>query len=130
MRQLHCKVSPGALATVYGSNFTGTGESAIASVPLPPSLGGVSVLVNGSGSSRALRNSGQINFQIPWETKPVPATITVSSNGFASAAVKVTVEAAAPGLFFQGSHAIVQNSDYSLNSSSNPAHEGARSLPI
>lgn len=118
------KVSPGALATVFGSNFTGTGLDAIASLPLPSSLGGVSVLVNGVAAPVLYESSGQINFQIPWETKPGTATIAVSTNGYASSQVNVTVEAAAPGLFFQGSHAVVQNSDFSLNSSSNPAKVG------
>ncbi len=45
-----------------------------------------------------------------------------------SATVNVTVEAAAPGLFVQGSHAAVQNSDFSLNSSSNPAKVGGTIL--
>jgi uncharacterized protein (TIGR03437 family) len=35
--------------------------------------------------------------------------------------VNITVQTAAPGLFVQGSHAIVQNSDFSLNTSGNPA---------
>ncbi len=118
------KVSPGALATVFGSNFTGTGLDAIASLPLPSSLGGVSVLVNGVAAPVLYESSGQINFQIPWETKPGTATIAVSTNGYASSQVNVTVEAAAPGLFFQASHAVVQNSDFSLNSSSNPAKVG------
>jgi uncharacterized protein (TIGR03437 family) len=42
--------------------------------------------------------------------------------------VNVTVVAAAPGLFVQGSHAAAQNSDFSLNSSSNPAKVGGTIL--
>jgi uncharacterized protein (TIGR03437 family) len=117
-------VSPGALATLYGANFIGTGESGTASIPLPPSFAGVSVSVNGRAAPVLFINSDQINFQIPWETGPGSATITVSSSGIQSASVKVSVVAAAPGLFFQGSHALVQNSDYSLNSSGNPAKDG------
>ena len=30
------QLSPGALASIFGSNFTGTGLDAIASLPLPP----------------------------------------------------------------------------------------------
>jgi trimeric autotransporter adhesin len=119
------EVSPGALATLYGSNFVGSGESGTASAPLPTSFAGVSVSVNGRAAPVLFINSDQINFQIPWETTPGSATITVSSSGLQSSGVKVTVVAAAPGLFFLGSHAIVQNFDYSLNSSSNPAHDGA-----
>jgi uncharacterized protein (TIGR03437 family) len=119
------EVSPGALATLYGSNFIGTGESGVASVPLPPSFAGVSVSVNGKAAPVLFINTDQINFQIPWETATGSATITVSSSGLQSASVQVSVVAAAPGLFYQGSHALVQNSDYSLNSSSNPATDGS-----
>jgi len=121
-------VSPGALASIFGSNFTGAGLDAIASLPLPASLGGVSVLVNGVAARVLYASSDQINFQIPWETKTGSATVAVSVNGLASAQVNVTVEAAAPGLFVQGSHAVVQNSDFSLNSSSNPAKVGGTIL--
>jgi uncharacterized protein (TIGR03437 family) len=118
-------VSPGALATIFGSNFMGSGESGTASLPLPAGLGGISVSVNGRAAPLLYLSTDQINFQIPWETAPGSATLTVSSGGIQSAAVKVSVLAAAPGLFFQGSHAIVQNSNYSLNSSSDPAKVGS-----
>ncbi len=122
------QVSPGALATIFGSNFTGTGLDAIASLPLPSSLGGVSVLVNGVAARVLYASVNQINFQIPWETKTGSATVAVGINGLASSKVNVTVEAAAPGLFVQGSHAAVQNSDFSLNSSGNPAKVGGTIL--
>jgi uncharacterized protein (TIGR03437 family) len=119
-------LSPGALATIFGSNFTGVNHSAAAaSLPLASDLGGVSVLVNGVAAPVLYENSGQINFQIPWETKPGTATLTVSTNGFASNQVNIKVLPAAPGLFFSGSRAIVQNSDFSLNGSGNPAKVGS-----
>jgi uncharacterized protein (TIGR03437 family) len=122
------RVSPGALATIFGSNFIGSGESASASLPLPASLGGVSVSVNGRAAPLLYLSTDQINFQIPWETAAGSAKITVSSSAFASGVVDVSVLAAAPGLFFQGSHAIVQNSNYTLNSSSDPAAVGSTIL--
>jgi uncharacterized protein (TIGR03437 family) len=122
-------VSPGALASVFGGNFTGTGLDVIApSVPLPGSLGGVSVLVNGVAAPVLYENSGQVNFQMPWETQAGPATVVVSTNGLASAAVNITVQAAAPGIFVQGTHAAALNSDYSLNSSSSPTKAGGTIL--
>jgi uncharacterized protein (TIGR03437 family) len=118
-------VSPGALATVFGSNFVGAALSGSGGLPLPTSLGGVSVSVNGKPAPMLYVNATQINFQIPWETTPGPASVTVSSSGLASGAVSANVLAAAPGLFFyQGSRAVVQNSNYSLNSSGNPAKAG------
>lgn len=119
-------ISPGALATIFGSDFTGANSSAAAaSLPLSSNLGGVSVLVNGKPAPVLYENSGQINFQIPWETQPGTATLTVSANGIPSSQANITVLAAAPGIFFSGSHAIVQNSDFSLNSSSHPAMVGS-----
>jgi len=121
--------SPGALATVFGTNFTGAGLNASApSLPLASSLGGVSVQVNGVAAPVLYASTTQINFQIPWETKPGSAAVLVSTNGFASAAVNITVLAAAPELFVQGSHAAALNSDFSLNSSSNPTKAGGTLL--
>lgn len=119
-------VSPGALASIFGTNFSGTGTSAVApSLPLPTDLGLVTVSVNGLSAPVLYASAGQVNFQIPWETQAGTAKIIVSAGGIVSGAATVNVVPAAPGLFFQGAHAIVQNSDYSLNSSSNPAAAGS-----
>jgi uncharacterized protein (TIGR03437 family) len=117
-------VSPGSLATVFGSDFVGTAASGGASLPLPTSMGGVSVTVNGKQAPILYVNATQINFQIPWETAAGTASVVVNSSGLQSSAVNVSVTPAAPGVFFQGSHAIVQNKDFSLNSSANPAKMG------
>jgi len=123
------KFSPGALATVFGTNFTGAGLDASApSLPLASSLGGVSVQVNGVAAPVLYASTTQINFQIPWETKPGSVAVVVSTNGFASAAVNITMLAAAPELFVQGAHAAALNSDFSLNSSSNPTKAGGTIL--
>ena len=119
------QLSPGALASLFGSNFTGAGLTASAALPLPSSLGGVAVQVNGVAAPVLYSSTGQINFQIPWETKPGAATLLVSTNSVKSNQVNINVQATAPGLFVSGSHAIVQNyPGYSLNSSSNPAKAG------
>jgi uncharacterized protein (TIGR03437 family) len=73
----------------------------------------------------------QVNFQVPSGTPAGTATITVAGNNLTSNTVNVPVLTAAPGLFFQSlgqpdaGHAIVQNQDFSLNSSSNPAKVGS-----
>ncbi len=122
------QVSPGGLATVFGSNFTGTGMDAIAAFPVPSSLGGVSVQVNGVNAPVLYASFGQINFQVPWQTKAGSATVQVGINGFTSNKVSMKVQAAAPGLFVQGSHAVAENSDFTLNSASNPAKVGGTIL--
>jgi uncharacterized protein (TIGR03437 family) len=120
------QISPGALASVFGSNFTGDGlQAAAQSFPLSSNLGGVSVMVNGVAAPVLYASSSQINFQVPWETKTGSATIAVSVNGVTSSTINATVQTAAPGIFLIGSHAAVENSDSSLNSSSNPAKVGS-----
>ena len=117
--------SPGALASIFGTNFGAVIASA-SSVPFPKTLGVVSVTVGGRPAPVFYISPTQINFQIPWETPVGNADVIVTVNGVASDAGTVTVKTTAPGLFTQGDGAaIVQNSDYSLNTSSNPAAAGS-----
>ena len=118
------RISPGALATVFGSNFALA--NAGAQTPLPTSLESVSVTVNGQLAPVLFVTPTQVNFQVPWETALGPATVTVTVNGGASNVATVNVLGAAPGLFSSSSgQAIVQNSDYSLNQPGNPAKVGS-----
>src|SRR5215472_7147674 len=118
------RLSPGALASVFGSGFGSV--TAQPNAPLPSSVSGVSVNVNGTPSPIYYLSPTQINFQVPWEAATGTANVTVSVNGGASNSVSVPVGAAAPGLFYlPGGAAIVQNSDYSLNDPSNPAARGS-----
>lgn len=118
------QISPGALATIFGSNFA-TARAA-ASLPLPTTLGGVSVQVAGRSAPMFFVSSGQINFQVPWATPPGTAPVTVSVGGVASNTVNVKVLAAGPGLFtYSPGRAVVQNSDFTLNTPGNPAKAGS-----
>jgi uncharacterized protein (TIGR03437 family) len=117
-------ISPGALASVFGTGF-GT-ATAQPSAPLPKSTGGVSVTVNGTAAPIYYASPTQINFQVPWATTTGTASVVVSVNGGNSNSISVPVTAAAPGLFYLPSGvAIVQNQDYSLNDPSNPAARGS-----
>lgn len=118
------EISPGSLATVFGSGFAAFSKGA--SPPLPTNLGGVSVNVNNQAAPVLYVTPNQVNFQVPSGTPVGTASITVSGNNLTSNAVNVPVLTAAPGLFFQSSgHAIVQNQDFSLNSPANPARVGS-----
>jgi uncharacterized protein (TIGR03437 family) len=117
------RVSPGALASVYGSGFGSSTSTQDA--PWPASVNGVSVNVNGTAAPIYYLSPGQINFQVPWATATGTASVTVTVNGGGSNSVSVPVSNAAPGLFFlPGGAAIVQNSNYSLNATDNPAARG------
>jgi len=125
------RLSPGSIASIYGSNFgttTAVGQLGFLSNALPTSLNGVSVMVNGSPAPLYFISPGQINFQVPWSTtagSSGTAAITVVVNGGASNPVQVPLQTAAPGLYVSDTSAIVQNQDYSLNDAGHPAAAGS-----
>jgi uncharacterized protein (TIGR03437 family) len=88
-------LSPGALASVFGRNFGDNAEVLVEYKPAP-------VL---------FRNSGQINFQIPWEMAPGPVNVQVRSRGVSSPAVKVNLTDASPAAFRYRGVAMITDSD-------------------
>jgi uncharacterized protein (TIGR03437 family) len=122
------RISPGALASIFGTGFGTTTFLADDGFNWPTSTtNSVSVKVNGVAAPLYYVSPGQINFQVPWGT-PTSGTVTVAVqvNGGSSNTASVAVGTAAPGLFNASGAAIVQNTpDYSLNSTSNPAPAGS-----
>ncbi len=117
------QISPGSLATLFGTSLAAS--LTVASAPLPNTLGGVSITVNGHSAPILAATPTQVNFQVPWETLPGSAEIVVSVNGSAANTLTVPVLSAAPGIFSDASgRAVAQNSDYSLNTVANPAKVG------
>lgn len=118
-------LAPGALATIFGTALAPSVASA-PSTPLPTLLNTVSISVNGKPAPIYYVNPTQINFQIPYETKTGNATVTVTTGGKQGNVFQFVVAAIAPGIFQYGSsHGVIQNQDYSLNSSTNPAAGGS-----
>jgi uncharacterized protein (TIGR03437 family) len=117
-------LAPGSLASLYGSYFAVS--AAKASAPLPTTLGGVSVTVNGVSAPLSYVSSTQVNFQVPWSTQTGPATVAVSQAGGVGNSITVPVVAAAPGLFVTTAGAAVAQNypSYSLNTASNPIATG------
>ena len=120
------QISPGALATIFGINIT-SGMAGATTTPLANTFAGVSVTVNGLNAPVLFVSPTQVNFQVPWETTVgSTAVVALSVNGVGSNSVTAPITTAAPGLFIYGSgRAVVQNSDFSLNTSGNPAKEGS-----
>lgn len=116
------KVAPGSLFSVFGSSLALSTQSA-AALPLPTIIAGTSVTIGGKQAPLVFVSPAQINAQVPYETlegQNVPVIVTV--NGVSSPAVNVTVLASAPGIFqFGQRRAVVQNADYTVNNSDNPA---------
>lgn len=120
------KVAPGSLFSIFGSDLATSTESAT-SLPLPNSINGTSVTIGGKAAPLVFVSGGQVNAQVPYEVtegETVPVIVTV--NGVSSLAANVTVVAAAPGIFqFGNKRAVVQNDDYTVNNTDNPAKVGS-----
>ena len=117
-------VAPGSLIAIFGTNFA-SGKVLADSTPLPFSLGGVSVAINGIPAPIFYVDSGQINLQLPYEVIPGNASVVVTGPGGASSAGTFAVAQAGPGLFVGNNRVSAQNQDFSVNTPGNPAKVGS-----
>ena len=95
-------ISPGALASVFGTNMAGASQMApLSNGVFPTTVAGTTVSVNGVNAPLVYVSPTQINFQIPWEVQPgLAVPVTVTWNGVTSATENVTIAAAASPSFF------------------------------
>ena len=89
--------APGELVSVYGTSFGNFAQSA-ATIPLPGYMAGFEAAVNGVIAPLWYVSPGQVNIQIPYETQPGRATLTVG-NPYTNVDYTIQVKAAAPGIF-------------------------------
>jgi len=117
-------VAPGSLVSIFGANLAS--QTAQASViPLPVTLGGVSVSFNGFPAPLLFVSASQINAQFPWEVPSTgPVSVTVTNNLTPSAPQTVAVVQYAPGIFTVQGTAIAIHSDGTLVTPSHPAIAG------
>ncbi len=129
-------VSPGQLVTIFGNNI-GPATPAPMSITngyVDTSLGGVSVTIDGKDAPLIYVSANQVSAQVPYEAATGSNKQVVVTNGSNPAAnTTVTIAATSPGIFTadgsgSGQAAALNytaaNSQYSLNSSSNPAKIG------
>ena len=123
-------VTPGSIAAISGAGITrGTGVAG--SFPLPTTLAGTTVRVNGTPAPlfavAEVEGRQQINFQVPWSLAGVTsADLVVETEGSAAAPVRVTVLAVQPGLFTPDGvrAAALHGADFRLVDAANPAAKG------
>lgn len=112
--------APGAIMTLFANTVPGVdGIVAAARYPLPSTLSGVTVRVNGVAAPLYAVTPSQINFQLPWDVSG-EVSIAVTAGGETAPAFRLRTATAAPALF-----AVAQRgADSSLISVSNPAVRG------
>ncbi|MBM3754563.1 MAG: hypothetical protein FJW38_11360 [Acidobacteria bacterium] len=86
-------VAPGSLIAIFGSGLAST-TAGVTSLPLPTSLGGVDVKVNGRVIPLLFVSPSQINAYLP--TDVAPGRVVINSGGQSA---EINVREAAPALF-------------------------------
>jgi uncharacterized protein (TIGR03437 family) len=112
-------IAPGSLLSIYGSNLAFSNAAAQA-MPLPLTLNGTSVSIDGIAAPLLFVSTSQINVQVPFEVQPGAATLTVQTGTLKSIPITFQVQPVAPGVLA----AIQTWPDGSLNSQQAPARAG------
>ena len=90
--------SPGTIVAIFGSLLAGSTQIA-ATVPLPTTLGNVTVSMNGTPVPLYFISPGQINAQIPYSIAASTAVaVTVTNNG-QTVSAEIPTSTASPGIF-------------------------------
>jgi uncharacterized protein (TIGR03437 family) len=105
--------APGMIVSVYGTNLGGLTQS-FGTVPLPTYLGGFEAYVNGVPAPLYYVSPNQVNIQIPYETQPGKATLTVG-NPYVNVDYTLQVAASAPGIFTSPDGSLVPYSSAARN---------------
>jgi uncharacterized protein (TIGR03437 family) len=108
--------TPSGWASLAGSGFTMQAPQSAAELPVPQTLGGLSVLVNGQAAPVLLVSSEQLNFQCPQLPPGTPLNIEVATkSGVIRQAEDTQMSVAAPAIFTElnTGRAIVQMADVS-----------------
>ncbi len=101
-------VAPLSLSSAFGENLTASAASA-AGVPLPTTLGGVTVTITDSANTARpapLLFAGpmQVNFQLPADTAIGRARVAIRSQSGVTTNGELLIEAIAPGVFAANSN--------------------------
>ncbi len=100
--------APGGILTIWGSQLS-NGTQQASSVPLPISMSGTEVLINGIAAPLYYVSPGLVNAQIPYDVPAGSATVNVNNNGQVSTRT-VNIASAGPGIFMDGAGAVVPTS--------------------
>ena len=122
-------VSPGGIGSIFGTALS-NGSAEATTTPLPRTLGGSRVLVNGVEAPLFFVSEGQINFQAPFETSvDALASVAVETNGVPSAIDALFPIPNAPEIFTyartpDAQDPVIVHAGGSLVTPENPARPG------
>lgn len=118
-------IAPGSLATVFGSNMAG-GASLAAGLPLPDTLAGVRVLLDGIAAPLLYVSDRQVNFLVPAGQREGLVSLVVQNGATATAPVRVRIGPVAPGIFFDTAteHGAILNANTPDTTVRRPAARG------
>jgi uncharacterized protein (TIGR03437 family) len=105
--------APGMIVSVYGTSL-GNLTQPFGTVPLPTYLAGFEAYVNGVPAPLYYVSPNQVNIQIPYETQPGKATLTVG-NPYVNVDYTLQVTASAPGIFTSPDGSLVPFSSAARN---------------
>ena len=123
-------IAPGELVSVYGVALGPETGVRASSLPLPTSLGGTTVLVNGTAAPILYASALRVDFQAPFTLTPgTVASVQVQYGGQSSASTQIEVVSAFAGVFTiqtnGAGQAVARNQDGTVNSSAEPAARGS-----
>lgn len=123
-------VAPGEMVSIFGIGLGPAGGTAAGLGALPATLGGTSVMVNGTAVPLAYSSAFRVDAQMPFNLSPgSTATVQVNYNNQTSSPASVTTVSTVPGLYTSSpgsaGPATAANQDGSTNSKVRPAAKGS-----
>lgn len=121
-------IAPGELLTLYGANLTAGMPQSATEQPLPTTLGGTQVMINGTAVPMVYVSAGQINALAPYTMVGPIAAIQVMNGTLKSNTITEFVNETNAGVFAEPSGGVwfgaILHGDYSAVTAGSPAQAG------
>ncbi|MBL8229333.1 MAG: hypothetical protein JNL98_12675 [Bryobacterales bacterium] len=122
---LSTAVSPGMVILIRGANLSTT-TAEVGATPLPATIGGTQVLVDDRAIPLISVSPSEVVAQLPWDIAPGQRVYVVRSGRNESRRVTAPILRSAPIILTSdGTRAMFQNADGSLNGDNTPAPSGS-----
>jgi uncharacterized protein (TIGR03437 family) len=117
--------APGSLITLFGENFS-TGTASAAGYPLPETLAGVRVILNGAPAPLLYVSPTQINAVVAADVWLGRGGVIIQNGLGQNQQIPITIAETAPELFIWNTGDVIAfNADGTMNDAANPAAAGS-----